>query len=205
MPLALPSGGIYRNGRWRLVSNAARFSSPITRTVQSVARPGDFWACTFDLPALSGINEKDRIAEWAGFVIQLAGGRESAYIRPPIVAGNAYGGTPRVNGANQAGTTLLVDGFHSGSFLETGSWFCYDTSTFRMLHMVTARTVADGSGAMSIPIMPAIRKAPADNTLLNLSEPTCEMILENADVDVLSLSDAAWFSQSLSFIENVRA
>lgn len=201
MPLSLPAHKKYRSGRWRLIDNAARFASPISRVGQSVGRPGSFWACSIELPESMDLYVA---ADWASILAQLAGGSESVYVPPPMRNISTVAGTPRINGADQVGTTLVLDGFTPGDTVRNGQFLSYDTSTFRMMHIATATTVANGAGQMSLPVRGPIRKSPPDNALINLSSPTCEMILEASDVDILNLTDAALFGHTLNLIEDVR-
>lgn len=201
MVLTLPTGPTYQSGNWRLISNAARFTSPISRVTQSVSRPGNMWAATLTLPP---IRDPGLVADWAAFMAQIAGGEESFYLFPPALSLHDVSGDPVVDGEGQAGQTINLRGFDPGDTMRKGSFFCYDTSTFRMLHIVTATTSADAHGEMALPIRPGIRKAPADGAALTLDYPTCEMVLSQADATLLNLSDAVWHGHSLNVIESVR-
>ena len=201
MAISLPSSPSYRAGRWRLASNATRFTSALTRTGQSVQRVGDFWACTMELPP---IVDPIKAQEWAATLALMAGQRSAAYVSPPWKRSIGSVGTPRVNGVGLVGTALAIDGASAGLSLKKGDFLHYDTSTYRMLHMLTADVVLNGAGAGNLPILPAIRKSPADNALVTFSAPSCEMVLESPDVDVLSLSDSMVYGVSISFIEDVR-
>jgi hypothetical protein len=110
---------------------------------------------------------------------------------------------PKINGASQTGSTLALKGLTAGDTFRAGGFLCYDTSTFRMLHMVRTTTVAAGATA-SIPVAPMIRKSPADNANVNVSTPSCEMTLSESDAELFALDDALWYGVSASFIERVR-
>lgn len=201
MVLSLPTGvKTYQSGRWRFISNKQRFTSPISRVGQRVARPGSFWAATLTVPPIS---DPGLAATWAAFLAKLSEG-ESFYLYPPLIDLHTVTGTPRVKGAGQAGQTLLLDGFNPGDTLRAGGFVCYDTSTFRMLHIVAETMVADGAGEIALPVRPMIRKSPPDNALVTVSYPTCEMILENSDVDLLTLTEAVQYGQTVNVIEDVR-
>lgn len=200
MVLTLPASPSYSSGRWRVISNAARFVSPLSRVGQSVQRPGTFWACFMELPPL----DEAEAGEWAPILAQMAGGRASAYVAPPYRNNLGSVGTPLINGAAQVGSNLAIDGLPNGKVFPAGRWLCYDTSTFRMLHMTTAEVTANGSGQATFPVFPAIRKSPADNAAVNFVNPTCEMKLEEADIDVLNLSDPVTYGASFALVEDVR-
>lgn len=203
MPLAMPSEPTWRAGRFRLNSNAARFSSPITRTTQSVGRPGDFWMAQMELPPLSRY-EPEIVGEWAALLARIAGGRESVYLRPPVDQQHDIDGAPLVDGASQVGMEIKLKGLSNGDKFARGSFICYETSTFRMLHIVTANVTAGGTGIVDLPIAPAIRKSPANNAAVNFATPTCEMMLVDPSVDVLDLTDPATYAASLNFVEAIR-
>lgn len=200
MAIALPSSPTWRSGRWRLISNAATFTSPINRVSQSVQRIGDLWACVLELPPM----KDDAAREWAATLALMSGGRNAAYLGPPLrnVFAGAVG-SPLVNGTDLVGATLPVDGATSGLVVPKGTFVSYDTDTFRMLHITTAAVTLTG-GAGSLPIWPAIRKSPADNAPVNFTTPTCEMRLENPDADLISLTDSFVYGQSIPLVEAVR-
>lgn len=203
MPISMPTEPTWRAGKFRLASNAARFSSPITRTIQSVGRPGDYWLAQMELPPLSRW-EPDLVAEWSAFLAIVAGGRETMYVRPPVDQRHDIDGTPQVDGANQVGMEIKLKSLSNGDRFERGSFICYQTATFRMLHIVTATVTAGGSGLVDLPIAPAIRKSPANNAAVNFLTPTCEMMLTDPSVDVLDLSDPATYGLTLNLTEAVR-
>lgn len=203
MPLTLPSGLTYQAGRFRYMSNAQRFVSPISRVGQSVGRVGDFWGATLTLPP---IRDTQAAAEWGAFAAKIAGGLNSFYLYPPLQSVHTINGasTPRVNGASQSGTTLNLDGFTPGDVLRVGGFIAYDTSTFRMLHILQATATANGSGQIAATVLPAIRKSPADNATVITVNPSCEMVVEGSDADVLTLTDAVWYGHTFNCVEDVR-
>lgn len=104
-----------------------------------------------------------------------------------------YGGTPLVNGASQTGSSLVTDGWSSGaSTLNKGDVFTigsgstavkavnvqsYADAGLAQKFVVTA-TTSDTTGAMTIPISPAITTSggyqtvtasPADNATINVT------------------------------------
>jgi hypothetical protein len=90
---------------------------------------------------------------------------ESANIYTHTVG--AYAGTPLVNGANQTGSTLVTDGWTSGSStLNKGDTFTiagvYEInpqtyqSTGRLMRFTVTTQISDTSGAKSISISPSI-------------------------------------------------
>lgn len=204
MPLTFPTSANYKSGAWRIVSNATRFTSPITRTTQSVGRVGDYWAGQIELPPLSRWEDADAVAEFAAFLAKVAGGRDSFYMRPPVDQRHDVDGSPLVDGAAQVGMELKIKGLSNGDILRAGSFISYETSTFRMLHLVTATVTAGGSGLVDCAIAPAIRKSPANNAPINVVTPSCEMLLDGVGADLFTLNDVAFYQHTMSFAEAVR-
>lgn len=202
MTISLPSGMTYRSGRWRLVSNAARFVSPLTGVGQTVARQGDYWACEMALPP----HLLDVAMDWAGFLAALSSASDAAYVGPPMRwTGKPEGFAMTVAAGAQTGSSLIVDANQAGVTIPRGLFLSYDTATFRMLHIVTASVTLDGSGAGVLPVKPAIRRSPANGAAINVTDPTCEMELADASVDLLTLANSVEFSQTIQFRERIKA
>lgn len=203
MALSLPALPGVRDCQFRLVSNAQRFVSPLTGVGQSVARKGDFWAADLSLPPLT----KTQAREWAGLLGRLISLREAVFVGPPILQADLAGlSIALVDGAGQTGSSLRVDGLANGTEIPAGAFFSVETPTFRALHMVHFTTVKSPSFSyVVLPIVPPLRASPADNAALNFTDPTCEMGLEGASADLLSLNNAETYGLTLSLAERVRA
>jgi hypothetical protein len=82
----------------------------------------------------------------------------------------AWGPLPLVNGANQVGSSLIIDNlnwstvgvFDAGDYIQLGSG---STST---LHKVLTNTDSDAAGNATLDIFPAIRTAPANNASITV-------------------------------------
>lgn len=202
MPLNLPDAPSYQSGRWRIVSNAARFVSPISRVGQYVARPGNFWAGSITVPP---IRSPIIAGRWGAFGAQIAGGEQSFYLFPPLANIHDVNGTsPEIDGADQVGQTINLRGFDPGDLLRAGGFFSFDTYTFRSLHIVIGDAVADVHGEMSVNIRPGIRRSPEDGAPVTVSYPSCEMVVQQSDVDLLTLTEACWYGFTFDCVEDVR-
>lgn len=85
----------------------------------------------------------------------------------------AYAAAPLVNGADQTGATLAIDGVQAsktGVFLA-GDWFQLGSGSSSRLHMVTADADSNGSGEATLDIWPPLRASPADNVALTITNP----------------------------------
>lgn len=84
-------------------------------------------------------------------------------------------GTPLVNGAAQAGTSLNIDGLTAGYAAKAGQFFSHVGASYRYLYMLTADKTATGGGvAAATPIWPMIQSSPADNAVLEFAAPILE-------------------------------
>lgn len=86
-------------------------------------------------------------------------------------------GTPRVKGANQAGTQIDLDGFTSGYTVKEGFWLSIVTGGQHYLYNSATGSIADGSGNVTVHVTPALRRPPADNDLVHIAQPMIEGIV----------------------------
>lgn len=83
-------------------------------------------------------------------------------------------GSPRIKGANQAGSIIEMDGFTAGYVLREGYWFSIVTSAQHYLYNAAADSTADGSGNMTVHVVPWLRRPPADNDVVHVIQPMME-------------------------------
>lgn len=163
---------------WRLQANTARFESPISSRVQTIAHPGSRWVGQMQFQSLN----QARKALLSAFINRLEGsnGRFYAGPVPGHVLQGAGGGTPKVKGADQTGCTLETDGWpNSTTVLKAGDYFSFDTSDGRELKQVVEDATTNESGEVTISFVPHIRTSPADNADLEIDNPTCVMMLRD--------------------------
>lgn len=102
----------------------------------------------------------------------------------------AITGTPLVNGANQTGTAINIDGFtgtiSAGDFLRIGN------------QLVRASANRVNSGALSV--LPAIRVAPADNSVVVVNTPYVLMVLADVETGVI-VSRPGWTTRTINLVE----
>jgi hypothetical protein len=92
-------------------------------------------------------------------------------------------GTPLVNGASQAGTSLICDGFRANYKGIDGQYFSIIISGKRYLHMLTADFTATSGGAATISFLPMLRATPADNAVLEFALPKMEGFVQGSQAD----------------------
>lgn len=142
------------------LTNVAIAESPFTFQSQKQVHPGKKLLATITLPPM----KREQAQVWDGFFTSLNGPEGTFYLGDPKAEtplGNA-GGTPKVNGANQAGGSLVTDGWDasitgilkSGDYIQVGN----------RLYKIKQDANSDGSGNATLDIFPDIRSpAPADN------------------------------------------
>ena len=151
---------------FELVSNTRTYQSPLTNAVQTASRKGSLWKASLQFNNLSGDDRKVMQA----FLVKLNGQQHRFTLfdhsHTPRGAG---GGTLRVNGASQSGTTLVCDGATASvnNYLRAGDYISFNNE----LHMVVADASSDASTNLTLSIAPPIRKTPADNTIVDYSVP----------------------------------
>lgn len=159
---------------WGLESNTLRFESPLSGSVQTLERPGARWRCTMNFDRLT----EDDSATLQAFLVSLRGqaGRFTIYnIARPIPRGT-ISGTPLVNGADQLGSSLTIDGFSSGDNFKAGDFFTVVTASGNELKMVT-QDITESSGSMNVKFDPPLRQSPSDNSSIFTDYPTTTMML----------------------------
>lgn len=150
--------------RIELLSNTRTYVSPFSGAIQTVDRGGERWIVDLTFHSLTGAEK----AEMAAFLAKL-NGQEHRVTLPNHAENNrgAFGGTPLVNGTSSAGTTLEVKGASTGitNWARAGDWVSYDSQ----LKMVTADANSDGSGLVTLSVIPKIRQTTSDDDPITTS------------------------------------
>lgn len=164
--IALPSV-VPNSSKIEFLSNAKKHVSPFSGFTQVVDRGGERWMIDLVYRNLSGANRR----AMTSFLVSLNGGenRFTTYNHAED-NGGAFGGTPLVNGADQVGVSIDVDGasLSISDWIRAGDFFGIGDE----LKMCTADTSSDGSGELTIPFRPRIRTSPADNSAVVTSQAT---------------------------------
>ena len=171
---------------WQLRDFGGVQQGPLGGSAQRVNRPGSRWQVTISLPTM----EVPKAREWA---MKLTRGLRDG-VRWKIKQPGAYpssAGAPLVNGANQDGDTLSVDGFLSGYVGRIGQPFSVVTDGQRYIY----RVYESFRGGGTIKIEPELRTEPNDNDVCEFAAPYIEgLIPELPPETALVASIAAGFS-----------
>jgi hypothetical protein len=105
---------------------------------------------------------------WA-FLVSREGQARSFTVRvPAMLPRGSVAGTPLVDGASQTGFSINTDGWGVGSLIyRAGDFVQFEGDP--KVYMVTSDVTATGGGAASLPIYPALRRSPLDNTPVNIT------------------------------------
>ena len=151
---------------FELVTNTRIYRSPLTNAVQTSGRRGSLWRATLQFNNLTGADR----ATMQAFVTKLNGQEHRFTLHDhSYTRRGTGGGTLRVNGASQSGSSLVCDGATASvtNYLREGDYVSFGNE----LHMITADTNSDGSGNVTLSLAPPIRKQPADDTLVDYTSP----------------------------------
>ncbi len=138
------------------------------------ASTGDAWGVIASYPPMT----RAQAALWRAFLAELKGRRGTfhfgdAFAETPL---GTVTGTPVVNGADQTGNSLIIDGLGAGSdFLSPGDFFQMGSGlTRRMYQLIGDQVTADGGGEATLFFWPELRDpSPPDNDVIITSTPQC--------------------------------
>lgn len=177
MAVLLPSSPAPTSITPRLVTRRTdlepTFGGPVTR----IQRLGTRWALDVEMPPM------DYIEAMAWIAALTAADAETVVLnlpQPLLEIGNP--GTPLTDGAGQVGKIMRLDGFTPSYPLKAGQWASLVMGGQRYLHMVRADKAATSSGLMDgLLVEPMLRRAPADNTVVEVAEPKIEGFLSGRE------------------------
>ncbi|MDY6922750.1 MAG: hypothetical protein SWI22_02175 [Pseudomonadota bacterium] len=132
-----------------------------------LARKGDRYALTFTMPSMSYAES----LEFAG--IDRAGVTVVMEVQQPGVVVGAPP-DPRVKGAGQAGTTLIIDGLGNGYQMKRGWFLSVITGGQRFLYRLAEPAVATAGGEALLTLQEMLRAPHADNDVVEIVTPKIE-------------------------------
>ncbi len=148
---------------------------PLGGDAQRVNRLGKRWRCEVELPAMTPALAR----EWA---VDLERGVDEgvAWRVRQVTTPTGSPGAVRVNGAGQAGWSLVVDGGTPGYVAQKGAFFTLTTGGVRYLYKIAEAVQFSGTGTATLSIEPRLRRIPADNDPVDLATPVIEGLLDLA-------------------------
>lgn len=135
-------------------------------------RAGDHFAVEVDPGVLAISCGRELLADLARGM----GERIRAPLPEPGVDKDSLG-TPRVKGAGQAGTSLLLDGFEAHQPIRKGWFFTLETSEGSSAHIVTGEVIAAANTEATVAFWPELWLEPGDNDRIEIVEPYVEGLI----------------------------
>lgn len=157
------------NYAMRLISAANTLNPAFGGARQRIGRKGSHFGLDVEVPAL-------RQGECGMALIADLCRAELETVTLPIPEGRdpINYGSPLVNGAGLAGTSLPVDGLPAGRVVPKGKMLSVIMAGQRYVHLVTADAAANGSGQVTLAIWPMLRRPTIDNAVVELAAPKIE-------------------------------
>lgn len=177
MSLTLPTTPAPRAISPRLISSRNELSPAFGGDKLRLNRKGSRWALDYELPPQTYMAAQ----AWADLDAEV-----DTVVMPVTQYGLNTGspGSPIVDGASQAGSTLNVKGMTVAYAFAKNQWISVITASRRYLYRVTAATVVDGLGKAALPIRPQLRTPPANLDVVEVATPKIE--------GYASVGDGAW-------------
>lgn len=174
MSVTLPSSPGFASYRPFLVDFGGVQKSALGGASQRVNRLGNRFGLEVQLPPMAAG------ATAMGWIAALNQGLQDGVICNWPQTGFTVGapGGLLVNGAAQGGTTLNVDGGNSAYAYFAGQMFNITVGGRYALYQIRSQGALNGAGAAALPILPEIRRSPADNSALLITQPVIEGFLE---------------------------
>jgi len=170
----------FRSSQWGFQSTDGVFTNSFNGVVQTVDFGGAFWQASFTLTGMKGDGDDFRL--WKAFFMQLGGrsGRFYGYDPDRRIPHGTATGTPLVNGANQTGNQLIIDGatINLPTWLKQGDYFQVNNE----YKCMTADAASDGSGNVTLNFFPQLRMSPPDNEPIVVTNPKCVMMLDSQNL-----------------------
>jgi hypothetical protein len=201
-PLTLPSHTGIRGIELRATNAVAYSRSPFTFAGQAFAYPGQMWQADVTLPPMKRADAE----QWIAWLVSLRGQLGTFLLGDPLgqTARGVATGTPLVNGADQTGGSLVIDGATNSvtGWLKAGDYIQLGSNGSSRLHKVLTDANSDGSGNVTLDIWPSIRTAPADNAAVVVSN-TVGLWRLSGNESSWSINEASIYGISFSAMEAV--
>lgn len=163
--------------------------SPMSYASQVYDWGGIRWKLNFTLPPL----KREAAEEWIAFILALRG-RKGTFLAGDPSGGTPRGvggGTPLVNGANQTGQTLVIDGcpLSTTGWLKKGDYFQLGTGLTSRLYKLIEDVNTDGSGNATLEFVPSLRSLSVNNEALTITN--AKGLFRNAENSTAWTADAS--------------
>jgi hypothetical protein len=165
--LTLPTVPAPRSMGIELVTAKNTLTPAFGGSDQELLRKGTRYALSFEVGPMAYVTSMD----WDDLMAEGDTVLMRVY-QPGLVIGAP--GTPLVNGAGQAGTSLVIDGLTAGYVIRKGQFLSIVTAGQRYLYRARASATANGSGQATVQFRNMLRRPPADNDVVEIAQPMIE-------------------------------
>lgn len=168
MGLTLPDAR-YITEDIRLASSRNELRSATGTNLQRIGRKGSRYIAVFECEPMT----LDEARDWGD--LESEDETVVAHIVQPGVDVGAPGNDVRVNGAGQAGASLILDGLTPNYIIRKRQPLTHVSATgVRRLYMSAALVVVNASGQATVPLRTMLNAPPADNDVVLLAAPVIE-------------------------------
>lgn len=201
-PLSLPTHTGIRSINLRGISQTAMTMSPFTYKQQIHNHAGQRWEAEVTLPPM----KRESAEQWIAWLLSL-NGRSGTFLMGDVLgatARGALGGSPVVNGANQTGSSLSIDGCTPSvsEWLKAGDYIQLGTNSSATLHKVLQDVDTDPSGQCSLDLFPSVRTAPIDGSAVTTSNAKGNFRLNTASSE-WSINEASIYGMTFACVESI--
>ena len=184
-PLTFPTQTGIASVNLHAINSVAISQSPFTYKQQVVAHTGQRWEAEVSLPPM----KRDDAEVWIAFLLSLKGMRGTFLMGDPNCAtargsASTAAGTPVVNGADQTGDNLTIDGLpvSATGYLLAGDYIQIGSGSTARLYKVLQDVNTNASGQATLNLWPDLRSSPNDNSSVAVSNAKGVFRLSQNDV-----------------------
>ncbi len=204
-PRALPSHTGLMNVTLRAVNQTAMTISPFTYKQQIHTHTGKRWEAEVQLPAMRRTNAE----QWIAWLLSLNGMSGSFVMGDPLGctprgSAGTTAGTPVVNGADQTGSSLSIDGLPTSvtGYLKAGDYIQLGAGSTASLYKVVTDVDTNSSGEATLDLWPNIVTAPSDNAVVIVTSATGRWRLNSGQQD-WSINSASVYGITFACVQVV--
>ena len=193
----IPNQSHIRSATLRMSSQNFITTSPFTFQQQVINHAGRRWEIDVNLRPMR--HSDARI--WIAWLAKLDGALNTFTMSDPLgcTPQGSAGGTPRVNGSSQTGSSLNIDGCTTSTtnWLKAGDYIQLGTGADARLFMVKDNVNTNSSGQATLSLWPNITTAPANNQSVIVSNPQAAFRL-SSNVSTWSANEASIYGINFS-------
>jgi len=196
-PLTFPDVLTIEGFEINLRTSSAKNTSPFSLEEQVYDFGGEAWEFSGAMPTMV----RENAAIYTSFIMSLRG-QVGTFLMPipdSKVPLGSWGGTPVVDGGSQTGNELTLRDLplSQTGCAKAGDYISLGSGAQTRLHRVVADADSDGSGNMTVTIVPRLREAPVDGATLTFSS-AMGLFRQNEQVSGYGASPSSLYDMQLS-------